>query len=49
MSEEDKNAARYDEGVQRIYPKLKDFEKYCDAALIPFPIDHIVGQCSPIF
>lgn len=43
ISEADKEAARFDDGVQRIYPRLKEFESHCDQAGVPFPIDHLVA------
>ena len=30
-------SARFDEGVKRIFPRMKEFEKVCDAAKIKFP------------
>ena len=35
---------RFDEGVIRVYPRLKEFEKVCDTVLIRFPIDHLMTQ-----
>jgi hypothetical protein len=43
ISDADKDAARLDEGVQRVYPKLKEFERHCDQAGVPFPIDHVMA------
>ena len=37
-------AARFDEGVARIYPRMKAFELVCDKARIRFPIDHILAS-----
>jgi len=34
---QDQEAARFDEGVKRIFPRMKAFEKVCDAAKIKFP------------
>jgi hypothetical protein len=36
-SEADLDAARYDDTVKRIFPRMKEFEKVCDAAKIKFP------------
>ena len=33
----DREAARFDEGVKRVFPRMKAFEKVCDAAKIKFP------------
>jgi chromosome segregation ATPase len=41
ISESQLESARFDEGVARIYPRLKAFELVCDAARIRFPVDHI--------
>jgi hypothetical protein len=41
---EQTEAARYDEGVRRVYPKLYAFQQLCDGAYIPFPADHIIGR-----
>ena len=35
--------ARFDEGVKRIFPRMKAFEVVCDAARIKFPVDHILS------
>ena len=43
-SEADMEAARFDEGVARIYPRMKAFETVCDKARIKFPIDHILAS-----
>ena len=37
-------AARFDEGVARIYPRMKAFEGVCDKARIRFPVDHILAR-----
>ena len=34
---------RFDEGVNRIFPRMKAFEVVCDAARIKFPVDHILA------
>ncbi len=41
-SETEMEAARFDEGVARIYPRMKAFELVCDKARIKFPVDHIL-------
>ena len=42
--EEQLEAARYDDGVVRVYPVLKEFEVVCNAANIRFPIDHLIAR-----
>ena len=37
-------AARFDDGVARIYPRMKAFEQVCDKARIKFPVDHILAN-----
>ena len=44
IPEADLEAARSDDGVARVYPRLKEFEKVCDAAGIHFPVDHVVAR-----
>ena len=41
--EEVRERSRFDDGVVRIYPRMKAFELVCNAAKIKFPIDHIVA------
>jgi hypothetical protein len=41
--EEVRERSRFDDGVSRIYPRMKAFELVCNAAKIKFPIDHIVA------
>ena len=41
ISEAQLESARLDDGVGRVYPRLKAFEAVCDAAKIRFPVDHI--------
>ena len=41
MSTADVDAAKFDIGVVRIYPRLKEFEQACSAAAVVFPIDHV--------
>ena len=35
---------KFDEGVIRIYPRMKAFEKVCDDARIKFPVDHLIAH-----
>ena len=37
-------AARFDDGVARIYPRMKAFERACNEADIPFALDHVLAQ-----
>ena len=30
--------------MKRIYPRLKAFEKQCDDAIIPFPVEHVINR-----
>ena len=46
--EEQLEAARYDEGVVRVYPMLKEFEVVCNAANIRFPIDHLIARKTQV-
>ena len=41
---EETEAARYDEGVRRVYPRLYAFQQVCDGAYVPFPADHIIAR-----
>lgn len=35
---------RFHRSVARIYPRLKQFERVCDAARIRFPVDHVISR-----
>ena len=43
-TEEQMESARFDDGVKRIFPRMKEFEKTCDLAKIRFPIDHLIAK-----
>ena len=44
LSSNDIESIQWDEGVMRIYPKFKEFEKVCSMVHIKFPIDHILAS-----
>jgi hypothetical protein len=43
-TEEQVNEVKTDEGVGRIFPLLKEFERVCDLAQVRFPMEHLRGR-----